>query len=405
MRQKSWRKILIILSLNYLLVIVLFLWLLLPKVDNTSYKLTNNLQLPVYSKVKVKDLITSMKGKVITNKTINTDKLGEQEVTFIYKSDKGQKKLGKFKIEIVDNEEPLIWLSDSYSVKVGSKIDLEKEILCADNYDEKPTCKIKGKYDINTPGKYNLTYIATDSSHNEEKINFTLNVYQPVSTVPTTKEEQLPPLVTTFQEVVENHKTKNTEIGIDVSKWQKEIDFKKVKEEGASFVMIRVGSQQGVNGKYILDPYFKKNIENAIKNNLKVGGYFYSYASSNKEAKKQANWVLKQIKNYDISLPIAFDWECYNDFNAMELSLFGLNEIAETFLERIEQEGYKGMLYGSKNYLNAIWKYHNHDVWLAHYTKQTDYTSDYIMWQLCQNGQIDGINGLVDIDILYQNNK
>lgn len=405
MRQKSWRKILIIISLNYLLVIVLFLWLLLPKVDNTSYKLTNNLQLPVYSKVKVKDLITSMKGKVITNKTINTDKLGEQEVTFIYKSDKGKKKLGKFKIEIVDNEEPLIWLSDSYSVKVGSKIDLEKEILCADNYDEKPTCKIKGKYDINTPGKYNLTYIATDSSHNEEKVNFTLNVYQPVSTVPTTKEEQLPPLVTTFQEVVENHKTKNTEIGIDVSKWQKEIDFKKVKEEGASFVMIRVGSQQGVNGEYILDPYFKKNIENAIKNNLKVGGYFYSYASSNKEAKKQANWVLKQIKDYDISLPIAFDWECYNDFNAMELSLFGLNEIAETFLERIEQEGYKGMLYGSKNYLNAIWKYHNHDVWLAHYTKQTDYTSDYIMWQLCQNGQIDGINGLVDIDILYQNNK
>lgn len=405
MRQKGWRKILIIISLNYLLVIVLFLWLLLPKVDNTSYKLTNNLQLPVYSKVKVKDLITSMKGKVITNKTINTDKLGEQEVTFIYKSDKGQKKLGKFKIEIVDNEEPLIWLSDSYSVKVGSKIDLEKEILCADNYDEKPTCKVKGKYDINTPDKYNLTYIATDSSHNEEKVNFTLNVYQPVSTVPTTKEEQLPPLVTTFQEVVENHKTKNTEIGIDVSKWQKEIDFKKVKEAGASFVMVRVGSQQGVNGEYILDPYFKKNIENAIKNNLKVGGYFYSYASSNKEAKKQANWVLKQIKDYDISLPIAFDWECYNDFNAMELSLFGLNKIAETFLERIEQEGYKGMLYGSKNYLNAIWKYHNHDVWLAHYTKQTDYTSDYIMWQLCQNGQIDGINGLVDIDILYQNNK
>lgn len=405
MRQKGWRKILIIISLNYLLVIVLFLWLLLTKVDNTSYKLTNNLQLPVYSKVKVKDLITSMKGKVITNKTINTDKLGEQEVTFIYKSDKGQKKLGKFKIEIVDNEEPLIWLSDSYSAKVGSKIDLEKEILCADNYDEKPTCKVKGKYDINTPGKYNLTYIATDSSHNEEKVNFTLNVYQPVSTVPTTKEEQLPPLVTTFQEVVENHKTKNTEIGIDVSKWQKEIDFKKVKEAGASFVMIRVGSQQGVNGEYILDPYFKKNIENAIKNNLKVGGYFYSYASSNKEAKKQANWVLKQIKDYDISLPIAFDWECYNDFNAMELSLFGLNKIAETFLERIEQEGYKGMLYGSKNYLNAIWKYHNYDVWLAHYTKQTDYTSDYIMWQLCQNGQIDGINGLVDIDILYQNNK
>jgi len=99
MRQKGWRKILIIIGLNYPLVIVLFLWLLLPKVDNTSYKLINNLQLPVYSNVKVKDLITSLKGKVITNKTINTDKLGEQEITFIYKSDKGKKNLANLKLK------------------------------------------------------------------------------------------------------------------------------------------------------------------------------------------------------------------------------------------------------------------------------------------------------------------
>ena len=169
--------------------------------------------------------------------------------------------------------------------------------------------------------------------------------------------------------------------------------------------MIRVGSQQGVQGEYILDPYFKKNIEKAIENNLKVGVYFYSYADSKKEAEHQANWVLKQIKDYEVVLPIAFDWECYNSFNQMELSLFGLNEVAEAFLERVEKKGYDGMLYGSKSYLDSIWKYHNYDVWLAHYTEKTDYDSDYVMWQLCQDGKIDGIDTTVDINVLYKNKE
>lgn len=372
--------------------------------DNNNYTLVDNLKLPVYSKVSVKDLIKTINGKIITNKTINTNNLGKQEVSFIYETLDGIEKKGVFKITIVDKEAPIVWLSGSYDVKVGSKNNLEKEILCADNYDKNPTCKVEGNYDLNTPGKYNLTYIATDNSNNKEKVNFILNVYEPAPTLPTTYEEKKLPVVTAFQEVVKNYKTKNTEIGIDVSKWQQKIDFQKVKAAGATFVMIRVGSQQGINGEYILDPYFKTNVENAIKNNLKVGVYFYSYANSNKEAIKQANWVLKQIKNYNISLPVAFDWECYNNFNEMGLSLFGLNKVAETFLDRIEKSGYKGMIYGSKNYLTSIWKYHDYDVWLAHYTKQTDYKSDYVMWQLCQNGQIGGIDNLVDINILYNNN-
>ena len=95
--------------------------------------------------------------------------------------------------------------------------------------------------------------------------------------------------------------------------------------------------------------------------------------------------------------------ECYSFFNQMELSLFGLNQVAESFLEKVEKEGYDGMLYGSKNYLNSIWKYHDYDVWLAHYTDETDYDDEYVMWQLCQNGVIDGINGMVDINILFRN--
>ena len=404
------KKKIIVISLlcSFFIILVSVITILVPvEIDNTGYTLIKNLKIPVYSKVKVKDLIISIEGKVITNKTLNTERLGKQEVSFLYQNKDNEEKKGLFTIEVVDDEKPLVWLSGSYNVRVGSDIKLEKEILCADNYDNNPTCKIEGDYDLNTVGTYNLTYIATDSSNNEERIAFILNVYEPTNVSTTQIQDQTTQreeIVTAFNDVVTTYKNKNTEIGIDVSKWQGNIDFKKVKEAAATFVMIRVGSQQGVDGEYVLDPYFKKNIENALANDLKVGVYFYSYANSKKEARKQAKWVLNQIKDYEITLPIAFDWECYNSFNQMELSLFGLNEVAESFLDEVENKKYDGMLYGSKNYLNDIWKYHEYDVWLAHYTDKTDYDSHYVMWQLCQDGKIDGINTLVDINVLYKKN-
>ncbi len=404
------KKIIIISSLGAFLIIlgVVISILVPPEIDNTGYTLIENLKVSVYSKVKVKDLIASIDGKVVTNKTLNTEELGKQEVSFVYKNKNDKEKRGVFTIDVVDEEKPLVWLSGSYSARVGSNLNLEDEIFCADNYDSNPTCKIEGTYDLNKAGTYNLTYVATDSNKNEERINFTLNVYEPAPATTTqtpAPAEEREEVVTAFNDVVATHKDENTEIGIDVSKWQGDIDFKKVKDAGATFVMVRVGSQQGVDGEYVLDPYFKQNIENALANDLKVGVYFYSYANSKKEARKQADWVLDQIKDYELTLPIAFDWECYNSFNQMELSLFGLNEVAESFLEKVEDKGYDGMLYGSKNYLNSIWKYHDYDVWLAHYTDQTDYDSHYVMWQLCQDGRIDGINTAVDINVLYKSEK
>lgn len=394
-------------GVGIIIVVVCLLFLVLntrTKNDNSAFELNSNLVAEVYSNITVKDFIKTIDGKVLENKAIDTKKLGKQEIQFLYLNSKNKKRRGTFSIEIKDTEKPLVWLSNRYSVKVGSNINLEEAIMCADNYDNNPSCKVVGDYDVNTPGNYNLSYIATDSSKNTNKIDFILNVYEPVETTSTSNQEAAKS-VTAFQEVIETHKNDQTEIGIDVSKWQKEVDFAKVKQAGASFVMLRVGSQKGIHGEYILDPYFEKNIENALVNNLKVGVYFYSYADSIKEAKKQAKWVIKHIEKYDVELPIAFDWECYNSFNQMELSLFNLNEIAESFLKEVEKKEYKGILYGSKNYLNDIWKYHSYDVWLAHYTKNTDYEGDYIFWQLCENGQIDGIDTPVDINVWYKNEK
>ena len=369
-------------------------------VDNSGFTLKDDLTVNVYSNVKVNDFIKDIDGKVVDNNKIKTTKLGKVEVEFIYLNSDNRKRKGVFEVEVKDLEEPLIWLSNSYSVRVGDDVNLEDEILCADNYDSNPSCKITGDYDLNTAGNYSLVYEAEDSSGNTESVDFTLNVYEPKSVTGGGSSSEV--TYTDFNAILEEHKTDDTLVGIDVSKWQGAIDFSKVKEAGAEFVIIRVGHQNGVGGEYVLDPYFKRNISDAIENDLDVGIYFYSYADSKKEARKQAEWVIKQIKDYDITLPVAFDFESFTSFNIMNLSLYGLNEVAESYFSTLEDKGYDTMLYGSKNYLNAIWKYNTNKVWLAHYTDKTDYDKDYMMWQLCQDGVIDGINGFVDIDILYK---
>lgn len=378
--------------------------------DNSGFTLKDDMTAEVYTKANLKDYIDTIEGKIFSSDKIDTKKLGKQELTFIYLNKDNKKRRGTIEVNVVDTEKPLVWVSNNYRTKVGQDIDLENTIMCVDNYDNKPSCEIKGDYDINTPGTYNLTFVAKDNSDNTYQKDFNLTVYEPVTNNQTTSTPQTPtepeePKYTDFIDVLKNYKKDNNEIGIDISKWQGNVDFEKVKNAGASFVMIRVGSQSGTGGDYVLDPTFKQNIENTLKNDLKVGVYFYSYADSEKEAKKQANWVIKQIKKYDIALPIVFDFESFDAFNEMELSIFGLNQIANTFIDTVDDAGYQGVLYGSKNYLNAIWKYHTAPVWLAHYTDQTDYDGDYFMWQMCDDGKIDGIEGYVDIDILYKNSS
>ena len=399
------KKRIIIISSIVIVVVILIISLIIYfnvriVVDNSGFTLKDDLTVNVYSNVKVKDFIKDIDGKIVDNNKIKTNELGKVEVEFIYLNSDEKKRKGVFEVEVKDLEEPLIWLSNSYSVRVGDDVNLEDEILCADNYDSNPSCKIKGDYDLNTAGNYSLVYEAEDNSGNTLSVDFTLNVYEQKSVTGGGSSSEV--TYTDFNDILEEHKNDDTLVGIDVSKWQGAIDFSKVKEAGAEFVIIRVGSQNGVGGEYVLDPYFKRNIGKALDNDLKVGIYFYSYADSKKEARKQAEWVIKQIKDYDITLPIAFDFESFTLFNSMNLSLYQLNEVAESYFSTLEDAGYDTMLYGSKNYLNAIWKYNTNKVWLAHYTDKTDYDKDYMMWQLCQDGVIDGINGYVDIDILYK---
>ncbi len=356
-------------------------------------------EIEVYENIRLKDLISEINGNLLTNPKIDTTKLGKKRIDFEYKTDEGLKVPYTIEINIVDKTPPIISQMNSFSVTVGYEGNIAEELFCGDNYDDNPKCTIEGEYDLNTAGKYDLTFIGEDSSKNKSTKNFTLNVKEKSknqSNVPTEVKS------TNYEDIIKEHKTKNTKIGIDVSHWQGDIDFSKVKESGVEFVYIRVGRGDGIGGKYVLDSKFKQNIEGFNKVGIPVGVYFYSYANSKKDAEKEAKWVLKQIKKYKVDLEIAFDWENWNSFQEFNLSFHKLTEVSNTFNKTIEEKGYKGMLYSSKNYLETIWKNEDYPVWLAHYTTKTDYQGKYKIWQISSNGKVNGIDdNLVDINIMY----
>ena len=195
------------------------------------------------------------------------------------------------------------------------------------------------------------------------------------------------------------YKNEKTRIGIDISNYQGDIDFEKIKDSGVEFVIIRIGF--GHKGKYTIDKRFIKNIEAANMAGIDTGIYFFSYDNSIEEAKKSAKWVLNQIKNYKVKLPIAFDWEDWGNYNDYHLSFFGLTSMAEEFMNEIKKNGYDSMLYSSKAYLENIWLNKDTKIWLAHYSNQTNYKGNYEFWQICDNGKVNGIDTDVDIDIQY----
>ena len=358
-------------------------------------ELQDNLKIDVFSEIKLSDLIKSINGKLKDDYKINTTKVGVKPIKFNYTNDDNIDVSYSFEIEIVDQVPPVIFSLKSLSVQKGYNGNLAKELFCGDNYDDKPKCEIEGTYDGNKPGTYKLKFIGTDSSNNKSENEFDLIVKGSDSGSPT------PPTYQNFSDIVKKHKTENTKIGLDVSKWQGDINFEQVKNAGVEFVFIRVGTQKGIGGEYVLDPKFEQNIKGFQKVGIPIGVYFYTYADSNKSAKADAKWVVEQIKPYKIQLPVVFDWENWSFYQEFNKSFYNLTEMANSYFKVIEKAGYKPMLYSSKNYLENIWFKTKYPVWLAHYTDKTTYEGDYYIWQLCSNGRIPGINGNVDINIMY----
>ena len=358
-------------------------------------KLNKNLDVEVYSEAVVSDFIKSINGKIIDDYLINTKELGKKEITFKFINDDDIEVKYSFNVNVVDSTKPWIFSSSSFSINKGYTGNLEEELFCGDNYDNDPSCTLTGYYDYNTVGSYPLTFTGVDSSGNTSITNFNLIVKSKSNSTNSSS-------YINYSDVVLKHKNENTMIGLDVSRWQGDINFQEVKDAGVEFVFVRVGSQRGVGGEYYIDPKFHQNIKGFNEVGIPVGIYFYSYADSIKSAKTEAKWVVEQLKGYKVDLPVVFDWENWSFFQEFGISFYNLTEIAKSYLNVIEDAGYEGMLYSSKNYLENVWYKTKYPVWLAHYTDKTNYEGEYKVWQLCANGRVSGINGNVDINVMYK---
>lgn len=182
-------------------------------------------------------------------------------------------------------------------------------------------------------------------------------------------------------------------IGIDVSRWQGDINWAAVAASGVQYAFVRVGSV-----KYGLDVKFDQNMRQAAANGVKTGVYIYSYATTPQEAAAEAIFVLQAIANYTVNMPVAIDIE---DSIQRTLSPAQIAEIANTFCAVIENAGYYPIVYGSKywyqNYIGPI----AYDKWVAQYHTNCD-IEDAAFWQASSTGSIHGINGDVDINYQYK---
>lgn len=237
-----------------------------------------------------------------------------------------------------------------------------------------------------------------------------------VQTLGTTWGMQVP-----VDDLIERFEDEKAYVGIDVSKWQGDIDWKKVKESGVKYVMIRCGYRgYGSNGTLVKDSYFDTYIEGALENDLYVGVYFFSSAITEAEAIQEAEFVLNVCEEYDITYPIAYDFEYFGDmfdetsgnpYRTNGLTTEQINKNAQAFLGYIRSNSnYKTMLYGSSHYLNSVWNVSKYvvedDIWLANYpttltSNKSTYTGDHQMWQCTDAGVVPGINTLVDMNFDY----
>ena len=187
---------------------------------------------------------------------------------------------------------------------------------------------------------------------------------------------------------------------IDVSTWNGNIDWDKVYKSGVRYAMIR--SSFGIENPNQIDNKFVRNIENAIKVGIKCGIYHYSYARSVAEAKKEADFCLKTIKNYKIDLPVAFDIE---DSSQTNLGKDTLTSIVIAFCDRIKSAGYRPMLYCNPNWLcNYLHKdklINKYDIWLANWGVSAP-SYNCAIWQYSESGSVPGVSGSVDMNWIFK---
>ncbi|HCT91482.1 MAG TPA: hypothetical protein DF613_08915 [Lachnospiraceae bacterium] len=224
--------------------------------------------------------------------------------------------------------------------------------------------------------------------------------------------------------------------GVDVSRYQENIDWKKVKAAGIDYAFIRAGYSTLSSGAHMKDGYFDQNIKNAKEAGIKVGVYYYSQATTADEARSEANYLLGLIKDYTLDYPVVFDAEegsyisnnktvsgklkaAVEKINADEEKSKTektsaikkmYNTTATAFCDVIKGAGYTPMIYGSishfRDKMDSVTLSSKYMMWIARYNTVLNnstytYNGNYQCWQYTDAGKVNGIKGTVDCDFLY----
>lgn len=195
-------------------------------------------------------------------------------------------------------------------------------------------------------------------------------------------------------------------LGVDLSKYNGEVDFVALKEAGVEFVMLRLGSRGYGSGQIMLDENFEENMKKATDAGLEIGVYFFSQAITAEEAVEESNFIIQTLANYKITYPVAFDMEYVeNDKARIEaLSRDEKTAVAKAFLQNTKVAGYQPLIYGTKEWLIKqidLTKLTEYDIWLSQQKDMPDYPYKFQMWQYSLEGEISGVNGDVGLNISF----
>lgn len=210
--------------------------------------------------------------------------------------------------------------------------------------------------------------------------------------------------------------TNQVTIGIDVAKYQGTIDWTQVASSGIDFAMVRVGYRADASREICADTNAKYNMQEASANGIKIGAYFFSTATTADEAKEEANWVADYISQYQITYPVAYDCEGFDQPDSAQYSLTNAQrtDIAIAFLQEIYNRGYTPMFYSSMAEMsgNAKWDTTRiegtYRIWVSQYpstpypqTAKSSYGGTHAMWQYTNRGTVAGISRPVDVNVAY----
>ena len=288
-------------------------------------------------------------------------------------------------------------------VALGEEFDINSFVSYIDNVDSDVDLVVDGAINTSQTGSYPLTLTITDDEGNSTSDSINVTVYEPSdpgsgdgNTGTTTAN------ATAFADFMAAYPGDSVHYGIDVSKWQGSIDWQQVADAGCEFAFIRAGWSSG--GEFHEDEYFEANMAGANAAGIPVGVYVYTTDNTEEDVIALADLMCDLVADYQVDLPIVFDWEnFFSNFQKYKLSIIDINNLYDAFEAEVESRGYSSMIYGSKFIFDIIWDDDIENVWLAHYTSQTDYDGNYAFWQQSCTGSVPGIDAYVDMNLCFGN--